>query len=67
MPNSDDAVVSAARELVERHKGEAVSMAAARVKALSEAGRWPEHGIAQRVLSEVERRVRSLKAGGGDE
>ncbi len=49
-----DAVAAAAQELVARHGREAVGIMATRIAALAGDGRWPEHDVAQRVLSAVE-------------
>lgn len=50
-----DNVTVAAQELVARHRREAVGIMATRIAALAGEGRWPEHDVAQRVLSVVEK------------
>jgi hypothetical protein len=55
---SPDAIRQAAEELVARHGKVAVELAAQRAEALAQEGRWPEHAVALRMLTEVERLVR---------
>lgn len=50
-----DPVFDAAEALVRRHGKEAVSRATERAEALARQGRWPEHDLALRVLTLVER------------
>lgn len=54
---STDAIRQAAKEMVARHGDGAVELAAQRAEALVREGRWPEHAIAVRMLTEVERLV----------
>ena len=54
---SNDILAAAAQELVDRHGRSAVDIMLSRVLMLADAGRWPEHDIAQRVHNEVERLV----------
>ena len=53
----DDGVRAAARELIERYRGEALKVAKERVARLEQAGDWPAHSLALRVLTEVERLI----------
>lgn len=50
----DAPIIQAARELVEHYGKDAAGEAAARAVGLSRDGRWPEHDLAMRVLTEVE-------------
>lgn len=55
---STDAIRQAAEELVARHGNGAVELAVQRADALAQEGRWPEHAVAMRMLTEVEHLVR---------
>lgn len=55
---STDAIRQAAEEMFARHGKGAVELAIQRADALALEGRWPEHAIAVRMLTEVERLVR---------
>jgi hypothetical protein len=50
-----EAIQTAARELIARHGADAVAIAAERTARHEQAGDWPAHAIALRVLTEVER------------
>jgi hypothetical protein len=52
---SDEVVRSAAQELISRRGPAAKDEAIARVAAFEQQGNWPEHALAMRVLSAVER------------
>lgn len=55
---STDTIRLAAEEMVARYGKGAVELAAQRADALAREGRWPEHALAVRMLTEVERLVR---------
>ena len=52
---SEEAVLTAARELIARRGPAAKDEAMARVADLERQGNWPEHALATRVLTVVER------------
>jgi hypothetical protein len=56
---ADDAINAAARELIDRYGPEALKMAEERTVRHEQAGDWPAHSIALRVLTEVERLLAS--------
>lgn len=52
---SEDAVLTAARELIARRGPAAKDAAVVRVEQLERQGNWPEHAVALRILTAVER------------
>lgn len=52
---SEDAILTAARELIARRGSSAKDEAMARVTQLEQQGNWPEHALALRILTAVER------------
>jgi hypothetical protein len=52
---ADDTVHAAAQELIDRYGPEAVKIAKERAARHEDAGDWPAHSVALRVLTEVER------------
>jgi hypothetical protein len=52
---SEDAVLTAARELIARRGPAAKDEAMTRVTQLERQGNWPEHALALRILTAVER------------
>ncbi len=52
---SEDAVLTAAQELIARRGPAAEDAAAVRVEQLERQGNWPEHAVALRILTAVER------------
>ena len=51
----DDAIETAARELVVRYGQEARASANDRAAGFAQGGQWPEHDVALRMLTAVER------------
>jgi hypothetical protein len=52
---SEDAILTAARELITRRGPAARDEAMVRVAKLERQGNWPEHALALRILTAVER------------
>jgi hypothetical protein len=52
---SEDAILTAARELIARRGSAAKDEAMIRVTRLEQQGNWPEHALALRILTAVER------------
>ncbi len=52
---SEEAILAAARELIVRRGPAARDEATARVAELERQGNWPEHALALRILTAVER------------
>ena len=52
---SQDAILTAAQELIARRGPAAKDAAVVRVEQLERQGNWPEHAVALRILTAVER------------